>query len=171
MYYFVPLGYNWIVPGKPGGTEARCDALLKYCAEDYLPSEICSFVLTADRPLGSNHQPMADEMADYIRQKSENSFYPIPRPMGWGTLAEIENAIKVIREDRNGGRIAVIISTNHGHMPRVRLYWRVLAPKEWKVTFIPANHSFTKTEWFQETAKVVRDLYRIATGKINRTDT
>ena len=178
FFYFIPLGYNWIVTGKPRGTEARCDALLGYIREKCLFPERCRFLLTASSPTGSDRRSMAAEMADYIRQQSEGFVSPASQPMGWGTIAEIRYSIELIKKELNEKgidekteRVCVHISTNTGHMFRVQLYWWALAPKEWRVIFVPANHSFTMKEWFQETAKVVRDLFRIATGKIKRTET
>lgn len=169
--FFIPLGYNWIVPGKRGGTEARCNALIEYVAELNAWS-CCQFILTADRPPGSTHTPMANEMAEYIKMMSGGRIYPIPQPLGWGTIAEIKHSIAYIQKIvGNQESVEVFISTNLGHIPRVTLYWIVLRPKGWKAVFIPANHSFTMKEWFQETAKVIRDIYRITTGKIKRTET
>jgi len=116
---------------------------------------------------------MAVEMAEYISKKSSHVLCPTPHPLGWGTISEIEHSIRLIRKQVSTSDpfVRVHISTNPGHMFRVWLYWKVLAPKEWEVIFVPADHSFTKKEWIQETAKVLRDLYRIATGKIKRTET
>lgn len=173
FYFFVPLGYNWVTADKPSGTEARCDALIEYWKKYSISEKFCQFILTADRPEGSTHTPMAVEMAEYISTRTNHVLCPIPHPQGWGTISEIERSVKLIREQTRtaGPFVRVHISTNPGHMLRVWLYWKVLAPKEWEVIFVPAQHSFSKKEWFQETAKVLRDLYRIATGKIKRTET
>lgn len=175
MYYFIPLGYNWIVPGQPSGTEARCDRLLRLRRSESLRAEWCHFILTAGKPPGSNRTvTMAEEMADYISYTSKMAINPTPAPLGWGTLAEIQGSILRIKSIASlypHVQPQVYICTNLGHMFRVKMYWGTLAPKEWKVIIVPANHSFTTKEWFQESAKVARDLFRIATGKIKRTET
>lgn len=174
LYIFIPLGYDWIEEGVSGtGTKARCDVMLEYREKNFIPPSRCHFILTADRPHGSTHKPMAEEMAEYISSKSKGVFCPTPQPQGWGTVSEIRNSISLIETiDKEDSPIRVHISTNPGHMLRVKMYWWVLAPpKDWEVVFIKANHSFSKKEWLQETAKVLRDVYRIATGKIKRTAT
>ncbi len=176
MRYFIPLGYNWIVSEKHGGTQTRCNTLLKIIRFESLLQTEFHFILVAGTPPGSNRKvSMAAQMAQYITHISQNTINPTPTPFGWGTLAEIQGAILQIGSFASlhpKVQPEVYICTNLGHMPRVKMYWWALAPKEWRVTFVPArDQSFTKMEWLQEAGKVMRDIYRIATGKIKRTAT
>ena len=189
MNYLCVLGYNWLdsVERLPfnwwlyrhrvkGGTENRCLTLIEFADECCFDNTTCEFILTSGKPAGSSRPlTLAEEMAKFIHNNSNGIFDPTPTPIGWGTLAEIRGAILRIGSHSSMYKNVVphvFICTNPGHLPRVRMYWWALAPKDWRVTFIPAkNQSFTKMEWLQEAGKVMRDIYRIATGKIKRTET
>jgi hypothetical protein len=114
-------------------------------------------------PTDQHKTSLASQMLKYTERHFEG--FPIGEsyPVAWGTYEETCHAIRIIREYRDNYGCTVdkiFVSTNPGHMPRVKLCWQYLAPSEWDVRFIPADHKFTKKEWAQETVKFFWYLYK-----------
>jgi hypothetical protein len=107
---------------------------------------------------------LAGQQAEYTK-KNYPEVTVISKPCVWGTKGEIRWAVDRIDQylftTRYTGEVRVIVSTNKGHLHRVKLWWNHCAPKEWKVIFKDAPHSFTLKEYFQEAVKFVRDWREI----------
>jgi len=187
LVFFVPYAYDRMpygearrgIPADRLGSKARCDALLAEYKNSGLKKCISSFVLTAgftkdspDEPTETVTESLASQMERYVRLHGH--YHPlIPRRLVWGTYEETAAAIGAISEivrtwelghedvrSDPDDQVHVFVSTNPGHMPRVKLCWRFLKPRGWCVHFVPANHTFTKKEWGQETVKFFQYLYR-----------
>lgn len=174
------------VPPKRLGTKARCDALIKVLNErrsqfggvNQGQFVLYWFILNAaftkespNKPTQNVTESLAEQMEKYLHHEG---YILCPRTtpkntLVWGTFAETCEAIRDIKkkiqvcEDQGIGNddLEVFVSTNLGHMPRVWLCWFLLKPKNWKVHFVLANHSFTFwPEYFQETFKFFQYFYR-----------
>lgn len=182
MHYFVPLAYDRIDPEKDSGkgTIARCLALTTL-ARDLCDLRIatereCVFISSAGYTADSPAQPtpdvprsLAEQIESYLDSRGFSQVIAWPR--AWGTYKEIRTALRLIQIEHARralqGQPKIYISTNSGHMPRVRVCCYFLQ-KEMAATymrqarfhFVVANHSFNKKERLQETGKFFLYLYR-----------
>jgi len=176
-HYFIPLGYDRILDEGGLGTIARCDALIEEARKignEYL----CRFVATAGytkesptKPTEEVKESLAEQIGQHIRKAGFRRL--IIRPCVWGTRDELAVALSEVSQivTQNWDNTPVIyISTNPGHMPRVRLCCYFLKREfDWnkkiRFIFVPANHSFTRKEWGQETIKLLIYLCRFLFNK------
>lgn len=183
MIFLVPYAYDRMPGGKPRkgvplnrlGSKARCDALAKIAEniDQYKSYWVLTAGYSKKSPTQSsslNKESLADQMYWYIKSLGFREISSWPR--SWGTHKETTETVKIIINMalppphlRLNPPVDVYISTNLGHMPRVWLCWFFLKPKGWKVHFVPANHSFTLKEYFQETAKFFVYLYHFLSKK------
>lgn len=159
------------VPPSRLGSKARCDALLRIKNElDYADGDFgyCTWILVAGfskesptKATSPAQTSLAEDMCSYLSGGGRLYHFD---PVSWGTYEETRAMIQEIRSRTPCGFTdddEVYVSTNLGHMPRVRLCWFFLKPKGWKVSFVTAKHSFTFwPEWFQEIAKFFTYFYR-----------
>jgi len=191
LYYLVPLAYDRSLDHAGKGTIARCQALGNYardlCNLSVTTEDEFVFIATAGftkesplEPTQEHHESLAFQIGNYARSKS---FRAIAKPLAWGTYQELFEALGLICNEHSLilashpvqilgvnhiGPPKICISTNLGHMPRVRLVCFFLRHGKMKWThlryaefqFITARHSFTPKEWAQETIKFFIYLYR-----------
>jgi len=180
VHYFIPLAYDRIdsVKGTGKGTMARCDALVKEArkvVERTFTHHSCVFISTAgytkaspDKPTPEIPWSLAEQMMKHI---SGSGFCKrVARPVAWGTYQELALALDTLLEryrDSDKWSFDIYISTNAGHMPRVKMCcWflkrqrSALLDYNPQFHFISASHSFTPKEWVQETIKLFLYLYR-----------
>jgi hypothetical protein len=174
LIFLAPYGYDRMFDGKPMagvpterlGSQARIDALIKKRDRGALIADFESscWVLVAGFSKDSPCQPtentrtsLAEDMRKYLTSLGYQLF--LGGPKCWGTYEETREIIQEIRRVYDY-EAEIFVSTNLGHMPRVRLCWFFLKPKNWEVNFVEANHSFTPKECFHETAKFFVYLYR-----------
>ena len=189
MFYFVPLAYDRIQNGQGKGSKARCEALIwKMCLmeeELYTDGKIitnCWFGSLAGYTKESPGRPtikvpvaLCDQMKEYtIKLGYPRTGVFFSDPQAWGTYEEIRYALqKIIAEQRYNYQTSndVYFSTNFGHSFRVCIcIWflkRELGMDNSLFRFhvLLANHSFSKKEYFQETAKFFQYLYRFVFDK------
>jgi hypothetical protein len=175
MYYFVPYAYDRITARQTsGGSIARCNALLKTKNELGIDMEVSTFVLTAGfskesplTPTVSASEAICHQMADYLASQGFPKKDIFHVPAGWGTYWETRAAVDHIRWSECGDQHKrVYVSTNGGHMPRVRICWYFLAPKGWSVKFVSADHSFgDEKECLGEVIKFFVYLYKFVLKK------
>ena len=196
MHYFIPLAYDRIDPtkGTGKGTAARCIVLLKKALDVVQKEGIhskCIFVATAgfskENPGKPTREVQVSLTQDIMRFiQTSWSGRKIGRPIAWGTYQEVLTALEIICDEetyRVKNQVLtpeptdhkwpdVHISTNLGHMPRVRLccffFRRRLQAthiRRAKFHFVVAPHSFTLKEWGQETIKFFIYLYRFVFKK------
>lgn len=176
FHVFFPYAYDRIQDGSGKGSMARCDALLKLLKTIRPDDHV--FVLTAGFTKVSPNKPapgvpvsLAEQMHRYLRSKDSEALTD-RYPVAWGTLDETKEAIYIIEQNaraKSADKVVVWVSTNLGHMPRVRLCWLLLKPETWDVKFVTAKHSFIPKEWVQETIKFFQYVYLFAAGKARST--
>ena len=166
MIFCVPYAYDRPKQGQVGGTIVRCNTLISEMDLRGGDCWDCRFILSAgftkesvNHPTKQVGQAMAVQMADYINSVRNYKCHTTQK-YTWGTYAETKEAASWLCYGDH-----IFVSTNLGHMPRVMLCWWFLKPRWCKVTFIPANHSFTRKEYWQETIKFFTYLYRFLLKK------
>ncbi len=167
QYFLVPYAYDYIDPAKGtgAGTEARIDAGM-----NTLTNRLCNVVpfemiLTAGYSKESPHTPtkshpisLAEMMGKYTQATWPRSYcHAHIKPSAWGTLEETEEAIRTISELRRPGvHTSIVVSSHKYHIPRIWLCWKLLPkPFRYTLTFVKANHRFTKKEILAECVKFV----------------
>ncbi|MES2213760.1 MAG: hypothetical protein V4473_02915 [Patescibacteria group bacterium] len=178
--FFVPYAYDRISEKTGHGTKARCDALLDVVRS--LDIKEPNFILTAGyskespaKPVEEAPESLAYQMCNYIYKQSIGFHQQILiswSPTAWGTLEETRQAAIRIAAMFSFGEdeIHVYISTNKGHMPRVRLCWKYIKrnlriDKKLRLHFVEAHHSFSIKEWVQETIKFLQYQHNFKSGK------
>jgi hypothetical protein len=151
--FLIPYAYDYIQNEKGAGTRARCDVLIDIA--EMRPSIESWFVLTAGftkmspaAPTEEQKESLAEQMKKYILSQLPDAQVEA-EPRGFGTIAETHGAIKIIERIALREHIArpvVWVSSNPGHLYRVWLCWKFLAPPLWEVNYVGANHSFGSTK-------------------------
>lgn len=174
MHFFVPLAYDRIQNGQGQGSIARCNVLIEKARE--IAKEVGTMSITffsqagytketPGRPSEKIREPLCDQMRNYvIGEIPWVCFYTTPQ--AWGTYEELRYTLQTAKSwNRNQKENSFYTSTNLGHSVRVWLCLFFLRSefgmwRGWKMRVLIANHSFSKKEWFQETAKFFGYLYK-----------
>ena len=159
MNFCIPYAYGRMGDKRWEGTKARCDALIAVSEQLGINRKKTKFVLTAGftkkfptSPSTEAGESIAVEMNCYILGRIKAS--TMVAGVTWGTYGETLTSINLIKEViQTEEHPTVYVSTNFGHMLRVRLCWLFLKPKGWEVKFVTANHSSTLKEYLQEPVK------------------
>jgi hypothetical protein len=167
------------VPIEQLGSKLRIDQLIEEYRKIKMerPEEVIDFVLAGgfskespDEPTAEAPESLADQMEQYL--DSQNIFFGVSKAEpAWGTYEETLAAIIAAETYKRDSvqMLEVVLCTNLGHMPRVRLCWLFSVPKELKgikVRFVTATkQSYTQKEWFQEFGKFFVYFYRFVFKK------
>ena len=190
LVFLAPLAYDYILKTEKneivqsGGAE-RCWATIhEYFAAEEFDDSFC--VVTLGAGYSKTHPQIADPRKPIVSLAEEMKMYMQPllrtreahfiaKPLAWGTQNEIRVLSEMIRDCCKMNKVkledvCIITSSNPMHLHgRVQLWWWVYARGISK-RFVPADHSFTVSEIFQETGKFFRDMVRsllvVATQKL-----
>lgn len=105
---------------------------------------------------------LAEQAARFIYERHDSWIhYLVARPLCWSTRNEVRVGIKVALLEKFATRdekVRVVIATNLSHMPRVWLYTKLCAPKNWRVELVRARHQFSLMSHLLEAPKLARDI-------------
>jgi len=164
LVFLVPYAYDYVSPGKSGGTTERCAQALHFATETFSSDVDCIryAILTAGYTKESPREPTKDhphslalQQSNFLNQLGYESAHTID-PSGWGTFDETFHSIRLINGalrmySMSDSEVHVVVSSNPFHLfGRVALCWWVMKPHGWKIHFVKAYHRFTWKERFQE---------------------
>lgn len=163
LVFSVPYAYDYVTPGKSGGTTERCAQALHFASEVLSEGNTRRYVvLTAGYTKASPTVPniahprsLAVEQSMFLNSLGDESVHLV-EPSGWGTFDETFHAIRIIKEtlrmyQTSDTEVHIVVASNPFHLfSRVALCWWAMKPPEWKIHFVKAHHRYTWKERFQE---------------------
>jgi len=136
---------------------AKCKPELIICTAGY--SRKSPTAPSKERKLSLAHQ--LNRYVTEYDQKWEHRLFT--RPLCWSTRNEIRVGIKIAKcRDIDGVTpFVLVIASNLTHLPRICMYTKLYAPKNWRVKLVRARHHFSVLDHSLEPPKIARDIIYI----------